>query len=212
MPTVDPDTVIGIRTPVLRRFAREFAKTEEAAVFMKHLPHTYYEENNLHAFLIETIGNFDRTAEALHAFLPYVDNWATCDMMSPKIFNSHKERLLSLIETWLASEHVYAVRFGLVMLMKHYLDENFQPQYLEKANAVISDSYYVEMAKAWFFAEALIKQYDQTIPYLKENKLSPWVHNKTISKACDSFRISAGQKEFLRVLRLKIIERKSKYD
>lgn len=212
LPTVNPDAVIGIRTPALRRFAREFARTDGVSAFMSDLPHTYYEENNLHAFLIEGIGDFDETINALDSFLPYVDNWATCDMMSPKILASHKEKMLPCIEKWLASEHIYEIRFGLVMLMKHYLDENFQPRYLEKAISVTSDSYYVEMAKAWFFAEALIKQYDQTIPYLKENKLSPWVHNKTISKACDSFRISNEQKGILRALRLKKTEINRKYD
>ena len=212
MPTVDPETVIGIRTPVLRRFAREFAKAEDASAFMETLPHKYYEENNLHAFLIETIGDFEKTVKALDLFLPYVNNWATCDMMSPKILAKKKEQLLPYIEKWLASDHVYTARFGLVTLMKYYLDEDFSPVYLEKANAVALDSYYIEMAKAWFFAEALVKQYEATLPYLKEKKLSDWVHNKTISKACDSFRISPEIKEFLRSFRLKKIERTKKYD
>lgn len=212
MPSVKPDAVIGIRTPDLRRFARKFAKAEEASAFMEDLPHTYYEENNLHAFLIEAIGDFEKTVSALESFLPYVDNWATCDMMSPKIFTHHKAQLLPFIEKWLTSDHVYTARFALVMLMKHYLDEDFSPVYLEKACAVASDSYYIEMAKAWFFAEALVKQYAATLPYLKEKRLPPWVHNKTISKACDSFRISAETKESLRALRLKKIERKTKYD
>ena len=212
MPTIDPKTVIGVRTPALRRFALSFAKTEEASAFMEHLPHTYYEENNLHAFLIEAIGDFEKTVRALERFLPYVDNWATCDMMSPKIFAQHKEELLPFIEKWLKSDRVYTVRFGLVMLMKHYLDEKFSPVLLEKACAVSSESYYIEMAKAWFFAEALVKQYESALPYLEEKKLSPWVHNKTISKACDSFRITPEKKTFLRSLRLKKIERITKSD
>jgi 3-methyladenine DNA glycosylase AlkD len=212
MPSVDPDSVIGIRTPALRRFAAEFAKRNNVNDFFKSLPHAYYEENNLHAFLIEKIGNFDRTVEELNRFLPCVDNWATCDMMSRKIFSENKEKLLPVIEEWLASPHIYMARFGIVTLMKHYLDEDFSPVYLEKAAAVSLDSYYTEMAKAWFFAEALIKQYDATLPYLKEKRLSGWVHNKTISKACDSFRISSETKEVLRTLRLKKIERKTKYD
>ena len=212
MPTVNPETVIGIRTPALRKFALDFAKNEEASLFMEALPHKYYEENNLHAFLIECVGDFEKTVAALERFLPYVDNWATCDMMAPKVFVQQKEKLLPHIEKWLASEHVYTVRFGLVMLMKHYLDEDFCPIYLEKANMVSLDSYYIEMAKAWFFAEALIKQYEYTIPYLQERKLSPWVHNKTISKACDSFRVPSETKEVLRALRLKKIERNRKYD
>ena len=212
MPTVDPETVIGIRTPVLRRFAREFAKADEASAFMETLPHKYYEENNLHAFLIETIGDFEKTVKTLDLFLPYVDNWATCDMMSPKILAKNKDNLLPYIEKWLSSDHVYTARFGLVTLMKYYLDEDFSPEYLEKAAAVSLDSYYTEMAKAWFFAEALIKQYEATLPYLKEKKLSDWVHNKTISKACDSCRISPETKDFLRLFRLKKIERTKKYD
>ncbi len=212
LPTVDPDTVIGIRTPILRKFALEFSKTKEASVFTEILPHVYYEENNLHAFLIESIGDFEKTVSSLERFLPYVDNWATCDMMSPKIFTEQKEKLLPYVEKWLTSEHVYTARFGLVMLMKHYLDEEFSPECLEKANAVSGESYYIEMAKAWFFAEALVKQYDHTILYLQEKKLSPWVHNKTISKACDSFRITSETKEILRALRLKKIERNPKYD
>ena len=212
MPTVNPETVIGIRTPALRRFAREFAKNEAASAFMEDLPHTYYEENNLHAFLIEAIGDFEKTVSALDLFLPFVDNWATCDMMSPKIFIDHKAQLLPFIEKWLTSDHVYTARFALVMLMKHYLDEDFSPVYLEKACAVASDSYYIEMAKAWFFAEASVKQYESAFPYLSEKKLSPWVHNKTISKACDSFRISDEKKNALRALRLKKIERNRKYD
>jgi len=203
IPSVDPETVIGIRTPVLRRFAAEFAKTKTSADFMESLPHTYYEENNLHAFLIEKIGDFDRTVEELNRFLPYVDNWATCDMMSPKIFSSNKEKLLSVIEKWLSSPHTYALRFGIVTLMKHYLDESFSPTHLQKVASLPSEEYYIEMAKAWYFAEALVKRYDDTLPYLTENRLSPFVHNKTISKACDSFRIDKAQKLFLKTLRRK---------
>ena len=212
IPNINPETIIGVRTPDLRRFARKFAKTDEAFSFMGNLPHIYYEENNLHAFLIETLGDFEKTVSALDLFLPYVDNWATCDMMSPEIFSEQKDKLSPYIEKWLSSEHIYTARFGLVMLMKHYLDGNFSPDYLEKANNVADESYYIAMAKAWFFAEALVKQYDDTVPYLQEKKLSPWVHNKTISKACDSFRISPQKKDTLRALRLKKIERKRKYD
>lgn len=202
IPTVAPDTVIGIRTPVLRRYASALAKTETAEVFMKNLPHEYYEENNLHAFLIEKLGDFEKTVAALDAFLPYVDNWATCDMMSPKIFAKNKEKLLPYIEKWLSSPHVYAVRFGIVMLMKYYLDGAFSLAYLEKAANVSSDDYYIRMAVAWFFAEALIKQYESTLPYLTEKRLSPWVHNKTISKASDSFRICEEKKIYLKTLRI----------
>lgn len=203
MPSVNPDSVIGIRTPELRRYAAEFTKTKASADFMKSLPHIYYEENNLHAFLIETIGNFDMTIEELNRFLPYVDNWATCDMMSPKIFSANKEKLLPVIREWLSSPHIYMVRFGIVMLMKHYLGENFSQQHLQIVANIPSNEYYIEMAKAWYFAEALAKQYNQTLPYLTENRLSQFVHNKTISKACDSFRISTDKKLLLKTLRRK---------
>ena len=203
MPSVDPNTVIGIRTPELRRFAAKFAKTEEASLFIAHLPHIYYEENNLHAFLIEKITDFERTVEELNRFLPYVDNWATCDMMSPKIFSVNKEKLLPVIQNWISSKHTYMIRFGVVMLMKHYLDEEFSPEHLQIVSNIRSDEYYIEMAQAWYFAEALVKQYDLSLPYLQKGLLSPFVHNKTISKACDSFRISQDKKAFLKTLRLK---------
>ena len=203
MPSVDPNTVIGIRTPELRRFAAKFAKTEEASLFMAHLPHIYYEENNLHAFLIEKITDFERTVEELNRFLPYVDNWATCDMMSPKIFSVNKEKLLPVIQNWISSKHTYMIRFGIVMLMKHYLDEEFSLEHLQIVSNIRSDEYYIEMAQAWYFAEALVKQYDLSLPYLQKGLLSPFVHNKTISKACDSFRINQDKKAFLKTLRLK---------
>ena len=203
MPSVNPDTVIGIRTPKLRRFAAKFVKTEEAALFMSRLPHAYYEENNLHAFFIEKITDFERAVEELNRFLPYVDNWATCDMMSPKIFSRSKEKLLPVIQNWIFSKHTYMIRFGIVMLMKHYLDEAFSPEYLQIVSSIHSEEYYIEMAQAWYFAEALVKQYDHALPYLQKRLLSHFVHNKTISKACDSFRIDQDKKAFLKSLRLK---------
>lgn len=203
LPSVDPDTVIGIRTPDLRRFASKFVQTEEAKDFMANLPHKYYEENNLHAFLIEKITDFESAVTELNRFLPYVDNWATCDMMSPKVFSDNKERLLPVIKKWLSSPHTYAVRFGVVMLMKHYLDEAFSPNHLRLVSNISSDEYYIQMAEAWYFSEALVKQYGHTLPYLTENRLPPFVHNKTVSKACDSFRIGRDEKQFLKTLRRK---------
>ncbi len=203
IPSVNPDAVIGIRTPELRRFATKIAKTEEAALFMATLPHDYYEENNLHAFLIEKITDFDSAVAELNRFLPYVDNWATCDMMSPRIFIANKEKLLPVIEEWLASPHTYMVRYGIVMLMKHYLDEAFSLRHLQTVADISANEYYIEMAQAWYFAEALVKQYDHTLPYLQKGWLSPFVHNKTISKACDSFRIGNDKKRFLKTLRRK---------
>lgn len=202
IPTVRSETVIGIRTPVLRRFAAEFVKTENAAPFLSSLPHTYYEENNLHAFLLEKMTDFEATAEAVDAFLPYIDNWETCDMMSPKIFAKNKEKLLPYIKKWLRSSHVYTVRFAIVMLMKHYLDEDFRPEYLKWTVNISSKEYYIQMAIAWFFAEALTKQYEAALPFLTEKRLSPWIHNKTISKASDSFRIPKETKIFLKTLRI----------
>ena len=204
LPSVNPDSVIGIRTPMLRCFAAEFAKTADAADFLASLPHTYYEENNLHAFLIEKIREFDQVIAELNRFLPYVDNWATCDGMSPKVFASNKENLLPIIEEWLSSSHIYMVRFGIVTLLKHYLDEEFSPKHLQKVADIPSEEYYIEMAKAWYFAEALIKQYEEALPYLTDNRLTPFVHNKTISKACDSFRIGEDKKLLLKTLRKKI--------
>ena len=203
MPSVDPETVIGIRTPALRRFAAAFAKTKDAEAFMEVLPHAYYEENNLHGLLIEKITDLDRVIKELDRFLPHVDNWATCDMTSPKIFGKHKDRLLPAIETWISSGNTYAVRFGIVTLMKHYLDEAFSPDHLRMVANIESEEYYINMAKAWYFAEALVKQYGQTVPYLENGLLSTFVHNKTISKACDSFRIDGDKKAFLKTLRRK---------
>lgn len=203
MPSVDPDTVIGIRTPELRRFAAKFAQTEGAKDFMANLPHTYYEENNLHAFLIEKITDFESAVTELNRFLPYVDNWATCDMMSPKIFSANKEKLLPVIERWISSSHTYMIRYGIVMMMKHFLDGEFSPRHLQKVADISSNEYYIEMAQAWYFAEALVKQYDHALPYLQKEWLSAFVHNKTISKACDSFRIDDEKKRFLKTLRRK---------
>ena len=163
---------------------------------MKSLPHTYYEENNLHAFLIEKIRDFDRTVEELNRFLPYVDNWATCDGLRPKCFRKERERLLPAIRRWLQSEHPYTVRFAIEMLMVHYLDEAFEPEYLRLVAAVRSEHYYVKMMVAWYFATALAKQWEQTLPYLAE--LPEWERRKTIQKATESDRITGEQKDYLK--------------
>ena len=204
MPSVDPDAVIGICTPALRRFAAEFAQTRDSEDFMKSLPHTYYEENNLHAFLIEKIRDFDRTVEELNRFLPYVDNWATCDMMAPKVFKKHLLQLLTDIKRWIASEHTYMIRFAIDMLMKFYLEETFDTEYAEMVAAVQSEEYYIKMVVAWYFATALAKQYDVILPYIEENRLDVWTHNKTIQKAVESFRITDEQKQYLKTLKKKI--------
>ena len=204
MPTVNPDTVIGVRTPELRKFAKAFGKEPEAAEFLSILPHQYYEENNLHGFLIETMKDYDRVIAALDAFLPYVDNWATCDLMSPKIFKKHLPKLREQIRVWMASSHPYTVRFGMEMLMTFYLDEAFLPEYLDWVAGVQSEEYYVRMMVAWFFATALAKQYDAALPYLREHRLEPWTHNKAIQKALESYRITEEQKVYLRGLKVKL--------
>ncbi len=203
MPTVDPETVIGVRTPELRRLAKEYAKTPESREFLKLLPHRYYEENNLHGFLLETVKDYGQAMEYVENFLPYINNWATCDMVCPKVFGKHRPELLEKIRVWIASGETYTVRFGLGMLMRFYLDEAFRPEYLELAASLRSEEYYVNMMTAWYFATALAKQYGAALPYLQERRLDPWTHNKTIQKALESRRISEEQKTCLRALRIK---------
>jgi len=198
LPTVDPKTIIGIRTPALRAYAKKMTNRE---AFMQALPHQYYEENNLHAFLIEQIRDYDACISALNAFLPYIDNWATCDSMRPRALKKEPVRLLADIERWLASDHTYTVRFGIQLLMLYYLDEHFNSVYLKRVAAIQSEEYYVNMMIAWYFATALAKQYDATLPYIKERCLSPWVHAKTIQKAVESYRITPEQKALLRQLK-----------
>lgn len=198
IPTVNPDTVIGVRTPALRKFAREFAKDAENEAFMAVLPHQYYEENNLHGFLIETINDYDVCIRKLNRFLPYVDNWATCDLISPKVFKKHLPQLLEQIRVWIAADEIYVIRFGIEMLMTYYLDEEFCPEYLEWVAGIESDEYYVKMVVAWYFATALAKQYETAVKFIEENRLEPWTHNKAIQKAVESLRITKEQKEYLK--------------
>lgn len=202
-PALSRADMLGVRTPDIRKIAREFAGTPEAAEFMRRLPHRYFDENNLHGALIERIRDFDGCTAALDAFLPYVDNWATCDLISPKCFGKNKEALLPHIRRWMDSPHVYTCRFGLEMLMRWYLDEDFRPEYLNWAAAVPDGEYYLHMMVAWFFATALTKQYDAALPFLKEKRLSVKTHNKAIQKALESYRISPERKEYLRSLKIK---------
>lgn len=203
MPTVNPDVVIGVRMPELRRLAKQFQGTPEAEQFLNQLPHTYCEENNLHGLLLCEYRGYEETVEALNRFLPYVDNWATCDLLSPKAFGKHPEALPRQAWTWMQSHHTYTVRFGLGVLLRFYLDSYFSPEYLDWAAEVNTEDYYVQMMVAWYFAEALVKQWDAALPYLTQHRLSPWIHNKTIQKATESFRIDPEQKTFLRSLRVK---------
>ena len=203
MPTVDVSSVIGVRTPLLRALAHELKGSPQAELFLRQLPHQYYEENNLHGFLLERINGFAATLEAVEEFLPYVDNWATSDLLSPGEFKKQPRLLLPHIQGWLSSGQVYTVRFGIEMLMSHFLDENFQPEYLAWVAAVKSQEYYVNMMIAWYFATALAKQYEAAWPYLEKKLLDRWTHNKTIQKAIESYRVSDGHKAELRQLRLK---------
>ncbi len=203
MPTVPKEKIIGVRVPELRKFAKEFAKTEDSKEFLKILPHKYYEEDNLHAFLIEQIKDFDECISALDDFLLCVDNWATCDMMSPRIFKKNTEKLLPKIEEWLISDYTYQVRFAIGMLMKFYLDENFDERYLSLVASVKSDEYYINMMIAWYFATALAKQWEKALPYIENKVLDKWTHNKAIQKAVESYRITEEQKEYLKTLKIK---------
>lgn len=203
MPTVNPSVIIGVRTPDLRRLGKELKGSREAEIFLHSLPHTYYEENNLHGIFIEQIKDYEMCIAALNEFLPYVDNWATCDLMSPKIFKKHLPELLEQIKTWLSSEHTYTIRFAMKMLMTFYLEEYFSPEYPRMIASVKSQEYYVNMMIAWYFATALAKQYDAVLPYLTEQRLEMWTHNKTIQKAVESYRITPEQKAYLKTLRRK---------
>lgn len=206
IPTIDPEFIVGVRTPELRKLAKEFSKRTDITDFLADLPHKYYEENNLHGYIIEQIKDYESCVSEVNRFLPYVDNWATCDTMRPKIFakkKENKEKLLKEIDLWLASDKTYTIRFGIGMLLSFYLDEDFQPEQAEAVSAIRSDEYYVNMMIAWYFATALAKQYEIVLPYITEKRLPVWVHNKTIQKAVESYRITAEQKEFLRTLRVK---------
>ncbi|MBQ3404672.1 MAG: DNA alkylation repair protein [Oscillospiraceae bacterium] len=202
-PNIAADTVLGVKVPRLRELAKQIYGSAEAEDFMKKLPHRYLEENMLHGMLVERIKSFPEAVGEMERFLPYVDNWAVCDIISPKAFKKHPDELLEKIRAWTESEYSYTVRFGLKMLMSHFLDGNFKPEYLELAAGIRSDEYYVNMMQAWFFATALAKQYDAAIPYIRDMRLEPWVHNKTIQKAIESRRISGETKEYLRTLKVK---------
>ena len=201
MPETDKETVIGIRTPVLRKFAKEFAGTSEAEAFLRQLPHRYYEENNLHMMLITGIKDYEKCMEEIQRFLPCIDNWATCDYPTPKCFARHKDQVLEEAKRWISSGETYVIRYGIGMLMRLFLDEDFSSEYLEMTAAVQSQEYYVNMMIAWYFATALAKQWDATVPYIEQHQLSDWVHRKTVQKAVESYRITPEQKEYLKGFR-----------
>ena len=202
IPTVSPERIIGVRTPDLRSYAAELSKTEDAAAFMAALPHRYQEENSLHGFLIGRIADYDACVAALDAFLPYVDNWATCDSIRPGCFKRNLPRLTGEIRRWMASEQTYTIRFGIEMLMCFYLDGAFDPVYLDWVADLRSEEYYVNMMIAWFFATALAKQWDAALPVIEARRLDPWVHNKAIQKAVESYRIPADRKNLLRARKI----------
>ncbi len=200
LPTLCKDIIIGVRTPELRKMAKEMVRSGDYKHYISVLPHKYFEENQLHAFIISMIENEDEAIKELEKFLPYVDNWATCDQMVLKTVSQNPALLLGKIDVWLRSNHTYTVRFAIGILMRYYLDERFDTIYFEKIVSVNKDDYYVKMMAAWYFATALVKQYNSAVKYLENGKLEAWVHNKTISKACDSLRVGESEKKYLRTL------------
>lgn len=201
IPTVDKERLIGIRTPILRAFAKELIKEGDCEEFLSSLPHKYYEENNLHGFIIEGIKDFDICISELKRFIPYIDNWGTCDSVRPKVLKKEPEKLLLFIKELLKSKETYAVRFGIGLLLSFYLDENFSPEQLELVSQIKSEEYYINMMISWYFATALAKQWESTVPYLEKRLLCEWVHRKTIQKATESYRITDEEKAYLKSLK-----------
>lgn len=202
IPTVPAERVLGVRIPALRALARQVADTPEARAFLLSLPHRFYDEDNLHALLLNSARDYGELIAALHRFLPYVDNWATCDLLSPVLFRRHPDALPEQAHAWILSGQEYTVRFGMGVLMRHYLTDDFRPEYLAWVARVRSEAYYVRMMAAWFFAEALVERPDDALPYWTQRRLDPWIHNKAIQKAVESRRISTAQKQFLRSLKI----------
>lgn len=201
-PNIKRETVIGVRVPQARTLAKRIYKEGMHFDFVSNLPHKYYDENMLHSMIISEEKNYDTCLKMLDEFLPYVDNWAVCDTMSPKVFKKNKDKLIDKIYEWTKSPHVYTSRFGIEMLMRHYLDDDFEEEYLELPASVYIEDYYFKMMVAWFYATALAFKWDETIPYLEEHRLEKWIHNKTIQKARESYRITPDQKDYLKTLKL----------
>ena len=200
-PTIDKELMIGVRTPVLKTLAKELFGSETANSFIETLPHRYFDENQLHAFLISLIKDYQTCLKEVDRFLPYIDNWGTCDQLSPKVFEKHKDELIVNIKKWLKSKHTYTIRFAIGMLMQHYLNESFEEEYMKLVASIKSEEYYVNMMIAWYFATALAKKWDIAIKYIEDKKLSSWIHNKTIQKAVESYRITNEQKNYLKSLK-----------
>ena len=203
IPTIDPESMIGVRTPALRKLAREYGRREDINEFLQDLPHKHFDENQLHAFIISGIKDFETCIMNVEKFLPYVDNWATCDQMSPTVFKKKRQELLPYILEWMKSDSTYTVRFGIGMLMQHYLDEDFNPSYPEMVAGIKSEEYYISMMAAWYFATALAKQYDTVLPYIEEKRLDSQTHNRAIQKAVESYRITQEQKAYLKTLKIR---------
>lgn len=203
MPTVDKERVIGVRTPELRKYAKQLIKREEVTEFLGNLPHTYFDENQLHAFIISDIKDYEKCIEEVERFLPYVDNWATCDQMLPKVFRGHEKELLEVIYKWIESDNTYTVRFAIGMLMKYFLDDYFDLEYPKMIAKIRSEEYYIKMMIAWYFATALAKQYESVLSFIENQCLDVWTHNKAIQKSVESYRITKEQKEYLRNLKRK---------
>lgn len=201
VPNISQEQIIGVRIPDLRKFAKKIFGTEKAKIFLKQLPHNYYDENILHSILLSEIKDYDELIIEINNFLPYIDNWAVCDTLLPKIFKKHRKELINEIIKWTNSEKVYVCRFGVGMLMRHFLDDEFDKNYLEIPSMIKLDDYYIKMMIAWFYATSLAKQWNKTILYLENNKLDKWIHNKTIQKARESFRITYEQKAYLNNLK-----------
>lgn len=203
VPTLPPESVLGVRMPDCRLLARELCREPDIGLFLADLPHRYLDENNLHALILNEEKDYAAAVAALDAFLPYVDNWATCDALRPKAFKMHPATLPDKCCRWIKSGEIYAVRFGIEMLMTHYLDADFRTEYLEEVSIIKSNEYYVNMMIAWYFATALAKQYEAAVPYIEQRRLAPWTHNKTIRKAIESYRITDEQKAYLRTLAIR---------
>ena len=203
IPTLDKSLFIGVRTPELRKYAKQLAKREDIEEFLHSLPHKYFDENQLHAFIVSEIKDFKSCVDRVNEFLPHIDNWATCDQLSPKVFKKHHKELITYIKEWLESDKVYTVRFGIGMLMEHFLDEDFDISYPETVAKVRKDEYYVNMMIAWYFATALAKRYESVLPFIEKRSLDIWTHNKAIQKAVESYRISTERKTYLRELKVK---------
>lgn len=203
VPTLPPESVLGVRMSDCRSLARELCREPDIGLFLADLPHRYLDENNLHALILNEEKDYAAVVAALDAFLPYVDNWATCDALRPKAFKKHPPALPDECRRWIKCGEIYAVRFGIEMLMTHYLDADFRPEYLEEVSIIKSKEYYVNMMIAWYFATALAKQYEAAVPYIEQRRLAPWTHNKTIRKAIESYRITDEQKAYLRTLAIR---------